>query len=812
MNWPSELAISALVRLTRKDLIRHEHFLKDAIASFISFKSYSLFFPYSVTGPLRESLGEDFDKPAFLPREHRLLLPLRGEDGLLGVFVAKGVRLAAPKTMLETLPKAVALILDNLRLRKTALCDPVSGLSNRHHLLAALESEIDRVQSHILPGSAASLEAGPGYSGCLGLVLLDIDYFNWINADCGYVFAEKILAETAKLLAPLLSEESLAARLGEDIFAFLLPGATPAKCLELAEQARAAIKEASFEHPITGEPLRLSLSSGYANYPQDLQGRQLAAPAPEQARVLLKKARKALSVAKDLGRDQVFSHAKILREGGQVLGVLPLSRLTVSLGRSVDASEGQRFLVWSPRFDKAAEIKKSDDQRLLGRYPAMFKAEIILMEVQEDLSFAEVLHLYDASWNIEPGDRLFLATDAEPGLSAPQSSQECLPRAGMPRGLFGHRDFIAKLGEAREKQAHFMLALMRLPENQSERQGRSDPHVEGRIRELSAICREVFGENCLLGRYSTLSLAVYLPGSEPDDVRPGFEDLFRQVARRIGGGLAVGLAGWPFLNFSKADVLEKCRKALEHALLLTEEPKLALFDSISLTISADRLFTLGDVYAAMEEYKLALLADEDNILARNSLGISLARLGRLGQAKAEFERVLARDSKNSMALYNYGYVCQRLGEPELARRALRRCLKLNPSDVFSLMRLGRLAEESGRLALAVRYYNQAAAKSGKSGTAMRHLARLALKRGRLEEAREYLHQALLHDPKDAFSLHHMAKLYLDGGEDPEIAEAMARQSVALRPDQKSFWLELARALEILGKTDEARTARDRAGE
>ena len=66
--------------------------------------------------------------------------------------------------------------------------------------------------------------------------------------------------------------------------------------------------------------------------------------------------------------------------------------------------------------------------------------------------------------------------------------------------------------------------------------------------------------------------------------------------------------------------------------------------------------------------------------------------------------------------------------------------------------------------------------------------------------------------RPAFSLHLMARLYLDGDEDPELAETLARQSVALRPDRKAAWLELARALEAQGRHRDAREARVRAAE
>jgi predicted Zn-dependent protease len=68
----------------------------------------------------------------------------------------------------------------------------------------------------------------------------------------------------------------------------------------------------------------------------------------------------------------------------------------------------------------------------------------------------------------------------------------------------------------------------------------------------------------------------------------------------------------------------------------------------------------------------------------------------------------------------------------------------------------------------------------------------------------------LRDPKDAFALQLMARIYLTEGEDPAIAEAMARQAVALRPERREFWVELSRALAAQGRDDEARDAAARA--
>ena len=794
---------SRTTSLTRHDLIASEHALKDALQAFVSFKSYSLYFPPP------DSADGQFEAE-YLRGEQKLLLPLTLDGEFLGMFMARGMR-AIPKTSLPLLSQAATLCLENLRLAKACRTDPVTGLCNRSTLMAAMEREIELVQACILPGSASCLDAPGEARGGFGLVLLDVDFFSWVNQNYGYLFGETLLARLGAMLARKAPDDALCARLDGDVFAALLPGASAARCQELAETLRAAVAEEIFEYPVNGERVRLTVSAGFSLYPRDLHGGQLASPIGEAVRILVQKARKTLTCAKDLGRDQVMSFARLLREGGQVLESLPLGRLAVSLGKAVDAKEGQRFLVWSPRTGAAQPLGRAGE-RVSGRYPSMVKGEIILMETQEDVSFAEVLHLTDASWPIEPGDRLLLAQEPE-DIFAAEADPSAPPQRDMVSGLLGHRDFIRHITQAREAQSVFTLALVRLPDSGKDRQSGGASPAEARVQELAALCREVFGSQVQGGRFSTGSLILFVPGLDPLVLRERFAAFMEQAGARLdlgpGVGLAVGLAGYPFLNFGKADVLENCRKALDHSLLITSGPKLAVFDSISLTISADRLFTIGDVYGAVEDYKLALLADEHNLLARNSLGICLARLGRMAQAKAEFERVLSKEPRNIMALYNLGHACHRLGEEAQARKAFQRCLKLNPQDVYCLLRLGRMAEDTGKLTNARKYYEKAAALPSGKGLTMRHLARVELAQGHTDQGREYLHQALLHDPKDAFSLNLLARLYLDGGEDPAIAEALARQSAALRPDQKQFWRDLARALEKQGKVEEAQQAMGR---
>ena len=217
-------------------------------------------------------------------------------------------------------------------------------------------------------------------------------------------------------------------------------------------------------------------------------------------------------------------------------------------------------------------------------------------------------------------------------------------------------------------------------------------------------------------------------------------------------------------------------------------------------------------HGAIEEYKLALLADEDNVLAWNSLGVCLASLGRHAEARRFFEEAIQRTPDDPALAYNLGAVCQSLHDNEAAAEHFRTCIRLSPSHLYALIRLGQLDEAEERLEEARARFESAAALDTGSPLPYRHLARLALRLGQADQAREHLHQALLRNPRDVAALSLMADLYLDGGEDPELAESLARQSVALRPEYRNGWLVLSRALEVQGRLSDAREALLKAGE
>lgn len=106
----------------------------------------------------------------------------------------------------------------------------------------------------------------------------------------------------------------------------------------------------------------------------------------------------------------------------------------------------------------------------------------------------------------------------------------------------------------------------------------------------------------------------------------------------------------------------------------------------------------------MEEYKLALLADEGNAMAWNSLGVCMAALGRQHEARRHFLEALKHspdETRAAQICYNLGTVCQTLGERRAAARYYRQW-RQNCSRTISLP-ISAWASSASRAADAARH-------------------------------------------------------------------------------------------------------------
>lgn len=165
--------------------------------------------------------------------------------------------------------------------RSEALVDALTGLANRR--------AFERRLASCLAEPLAQPEQGP----CL--VLGDIDFFKRVNDSYGHSFGDQVLRTVAQSIKRLAGEPRLAARVGGEEFALLLPQADLGEAQALAEQLRGAIAASRIRRGDSEQALeRVTLSLGVT---------QLARG--ESANDFFERADRALYASKRSGRNCV---------------------------------------------------------------------------------------------------------------------------------------------------------------------------------------------------------------------------------------------------------------------------------------------------------------------------------------------------------------------------------------------------------------------------------------------------------------------------------------------------------------------------
>jgi len=126
----------------------------------------------------------------------------------------------------------------NARLRQQALYDDLTRLPNRRYFQQKLHVEQQTL---------------------LALILLDLDYFKRINDNSGHDAGDRVLQQFGALLQHHCPPSGLAARIGGEEFALLLPAACESELQPLADTLLATTRTIV---PMPGQPLTVSLGMG----------------------------------------------------------------------------------------------------------------------------------------------------------------------------------------------------------------------------------------------------------------------------------------------------------------------------------------------------------------------------------------------------------------------------------------------------------------------------------------------------------------------------------------------------------------------
>ncbi|WP_294324249.1 sensor domain-containing diguanylate cyclase [uncultured Sphingomonas sp.] len=148
--------------------------------------------------------------------------------------------------------------------------DQLTGIANRRRTLAALERAV----------STSDADGGP-----VSIAIFDIDHFKQVNDRYGHATGDVVLQRVAHIATAELRKADVIGRFGGEEFVLLLPDATTATALRVAERIRRAIEAGADRPPVT-------ISVGVA---ERLPG--------ETTEALLRRADQALYVAKREGRN-----------------------------------------------------------------------------------------------------------------------------------------------------------------------------------------------------------------------------------------------------------------------------------------------------------------------------------------------------------------------------------------------------------------------------------------------------------------------------------------------------------------------------
>jgi two-component system cell cycle response regulator len=167
------------------------------------------------------------------------------------------------------------------RVEELAATDPLTGLYNRRHFSRVLEQLFAEAQR---------------YGKDLSCVMIDMDGFKPINDSYGHQVGDQLLVMAGKVISANMRRMDVAARYGGDEFVLLLPHASEADALSVAQRIREQFRQSSAAMLKRPEGVTMSIGIG-----------SLAQNKSSHADQLVASADASLYAAKSAGRDRIVS-------------------------------------------------------------------------------------------------------------------------------------------------------------------------------------------------------------------------------------------------------------------------------------------------------------------------------------------------------------------------------------------------------------------------------------------------------------------------------------------------------------------------
>ena len=193
-------------------------------------------------------------------------------------LLADGDHITLGETILKFISHASVEARYHEEVYQLATHDALTELYNRRHFVELVDKEIARSLRHGRP---------------LVMCIIDVDLFKPVNDQFGHIAGDGVLRQMAGLVRAFVRGEDIAARIGGEEFAVLLPESGLEAARAFAERLREAVAAAHFV--LGGESRHLTISIGIAG----LDGNR------RERSALMQAADAALYRAKDEGRNRV---------------------------------------------------------------------------------------------------------------------------------------------------------------------------------------------------------------------------------------------------------------------------------------------------------------------------------------------------------------------------------------------------------------------------------------------------------------------------------------------------------------------------
>lgn len=219
-------------------------------------------------------------------------------------------------------------------------------------------------------------------------------------------------------------------------------------------------------------------------------------------------------------------------------------------------------------------------------------------------------------------------------------------------------------------------------------------------------------------------------------------------------------------------------------------------------LKANQAVEAGKIDEALEQYKLALIADPSYADALADWGAALTMKNDWQGAGEQYKKAIALRPVDELFHLNYARVLDKLGEKDKSLQELMTAYRINPKDTSVLLALSSQSLSTNQASDAVRYLEQAVDLYPTRSDLRERLSYALMKNGDLDQASAQAKEAVHLDPKSASAQTTLGSVLMVQSYVTPAVEAYKEASRLNPQDSNICWL-LSRSLEKNGDRDGA---------